>query len=182
MFYKYYYSKCKRCHLFINSFFKHIFEYYISTSKTKMDNYRSTNKQSWADIVKHSHKTCDKVQYVMSKEVKKKKSTDKQKAIDKYTQDLDEASTMETLIYQGPMTKETLFENIWCWGDYELLNTVIDILTFDEICFLIDSIRYKLQDIDSWSNPSEHHDRKMDIMKCNDILVNKKCIILKEKN
>lgn len=133
-----------------------------------MDNFIETNiKKSWADIVKNSNKTQKQpIQYVISK-------------IQSTYNNIDEASTMKNHIYYGPMTKDEVFRNIWCWGEYCLLFPLINILTIDEINDLLNNIEYKLHDIDGWSDPEIHHDRKIDIIKCEEILVKQKQVLLK---
>lgn len=122
-------------------------------------------KKSWADIVKNSNKSqIHPVQYVKSTNEPKCKNNIVNKTLTK--NNIDEDHT--------PMTKENIFNSIWCWGEHQLLFPLINILTIDEINFLIDNIDYKLYEIESWSNPERDYDRKKDLEKCKTILIKQK--------
>lgn len=128
-------------------------------------------KKSWVDIVKNSNNTpIHPVQYVKSNNEPNCKNEPKCK--NNFVNKIPKITDYE--VYQGPMTKETVFENICCWGEHELLFPLIDSLTIDEINLLINHIDYKLNEIDGWSNPERDSDRTKDLEKCKIILIKKK--------
>lgn len=128
-------------------------------------------KKSWVDIIKNSEKKqIQPIQYVKSYNEPKCKNEPiyKNKFANKTSEIINEE------IYQGPMTKEIVFKNIWCWGDYDSLYPLVNTLTIDEINMLIDHIDYKLHDIEGWANPERDLDRTKDLEKCKIILIKQK--------
>lgn len=106
-------------------------------------------KKLWSDIVRDSDKYKKETQYVIS-----------EKLDNKYIES-----------FNDPLLKEKLFREIWCWGEYELLNhNILYMLTIEEIYTLIYSINEKMQEIEGWDNEERDRERLNGLIKCRNIL------------